>query len=166
MGGDEWQLGTSRRRCYLTYDQRSVKNDGRGRRWKTITVQSPQRDLSWVARIEPDSSVVGSLGCLSVGKLCRPHNGAKFKKWASLFEVLCTVSAVEHCYFVMWSVGGCIFAKCTARSNLPKKRKATWVHERGMHETRVFAFWISSEQEFVGFMGVNDRKKREHRPRR
>ena len=150
MGGDEWQLGTSRRRCYLTYDQRSVKNDGRGRRWKTITVQSPQRDLSWVARIEPDSSVVGSLGCLSVGKLCRPHNGAKFKKWASLFEVLCTVSAVEHCYFVSGS-GWMHFRK--VHSPICQKRekqhgytsaactKHTFLHS-GSHQSRnLLALW-------------------------
>ena len=51
-----------------------------------------------------------------------------------------------------------------SRIKLAKIVKGNMVHECGMKQS-CFAFWISSEQEFVGFMGVNERKKREHRPR-
>ena len=76
-------------------------------------------------------------------------------------KTITTVSSVEHCYLICNRVMlvDAFFAKCTSQSNSPKKREATcrtlW------SVTRAFAFRISSEREFVGFMGVNERKERE-----
>ena len=79
-------------------------------------------------------------------------------------KTITTVSSVEHCYLICNRVMlvDAFFAKCTSQSNSPKKREATcrtlW------SVTRAFAFRISSEREFVGFMGVNERKERERTP--
>ena len=68
---------------------------------------------------------------------------------------------VFFCYFPSQLGGvGCIFADCTSRYNC----ESNMVHECGMKQA-CFAFWISSEQEFVGFMGVSERKKRENTDR-